>query len=992
MGQLTRYWSIADKNERLLPLAGVLLQNRLLWLAVGLTVLALAYRRFAFGHALPERARRGAAPVDLAPEERLATPGQLRLPRVARAFGARARLAQFASIASRAFMGIVRNRYFVAIVGAALLFLVFTAHQAGNIFGTPTWPVTYQTEELLSGTFGIFVLAVITFYAGELVWEERDVHVNQIQDATPVPTSITFLAKLAALIAVIALVLAIMLICGIVMQAAKGYFNFEIGLYLKTLFGIRLVDYVLLVVLAMAIHVLVNHKYVGHFLVLLFYVGTALLPQLGLDHNLYAYGSDGGMTYSDMNRFGPYLGPLAWWKLYWAAFAILLALLSNLLWVRGQETLPGWRMHLARLRFTRPLRAMSAVASLGFIGLGGFIFYNTNVLNEHRTAADQRRLRAEYERRYKRFEGAPQPEITAVRVAVDLFPRERAARVRGSYVLRNRDSVAIDTVHLRLSHDMRARLVAFDRSAQRVLDDRPHDYAMYRLATPLAPGDSLVLRFDLERNPRGFANRVADPAIAENGSFIASDRLVPGIGYARSAELEDDDERKKEGLAPRARLRPPEDRAARMHTYVDNAGWVTFDATVSTSPDQIAIAPGYLQREWTADGRRYFHYTMDAPILNFYAFQSARYGVKRDVWTRPTPEAAPADVAIEVYYHPGHEYNLDRMIRSVKRSLDYFTANFGPYQHRQVRIIEFPRYAQFAQSFPNTIPYSESIGFIARIRDANDIDYPFYVTAHEVAHQWWAHQVIGGEVQGSTMLSETLAQYSALMVMEKEYGPTQMRKFLEYELDRYLFGRSTERKKEQPLALVEDQPYIHYRKGSLAMYALRDYIGEDKLNGALKRFVRATRFQSPPYTTSRELLDTLAAVTPDSLRYVLDDLFERITLYELRTDSATVTRAADGQWVVDVAIDAKKLYADSLGRETEAAMSDWIDIGVYADTGRGRATGSAPVYLRKHRIASGPQRIQVTVDRKPTRAGIDPLHKLVDRQTSDNVRAVKEGG
>jgi len=120
---------------------------------------------------------------------------------------------------------------------------------------------------------------------------------------------------------------------------------------------------------------------------------------------------------------------------------------------------------------------------------------------------------------------------------------------------------------------------------------------------------------------------------------------------------------------------------------------------------------------------------MDSPILHFYAFQSARYQIKRDSWK---------GVNIEIYYHKGHEYNLDRMIESIKSSLAYYTENFSPYQHRQVRIIEFPRYASFAQSFPNTIPFSESIGFIAKMDkdDPESIDVPFYVTAHEVAHQW----------------------------------------------------------------------------------------------------------------------------------------------------------------------------------------------------------------------------------------------------------------
>src|SRR5690606_36161497 len=185
---------------------------------------------------------------------------------------------------------------------------------------------------------------------------------------------------------------------------------------------------------------------------------------------------------------------------------------------------------------------------------------------------------------------------------------------------------------------------------------------------------------------------------------------------------------------------------------------------VSTSEDQIAVAPGYLQREWNEGGRRYFRYEMDAPILNFWSILSARYEVRRDEW-RPAngDHKGGQPVAIEIFYHHAHPYNVDKMIESIKASLDLFTVEFSPYQHRQVRILEFPQYAGFAQSFPNTIPYSESIGFIADASAEEDIDYVFYVTCHEVAHQWWAHQVIGANVQGATLMSESLSQYSALM-------------------------------------------------------------------------------------------------------------------------------------------------------------------------------------------------------------------------------------
>ncbi len=89
----------------------------------------------------------------------------------------------------------------------------------------------------------------------------------------------------------------------------------------------------------------------------------------------------------------------------------------------------------------------------------------------------------------------------------------------------------------------------------------------------------------------------------------------------------------------------------------------------------------------------------------------------------------------------------------------------------------------------------------------------------------------GAFVQGIGLMCETMAQYSALMVMEKKFGKEKMRKFLKYELEKYLAGLSSEREGEKPLLYNEGQPYIHYSKGGLIMYALRDYIGEEKLNG-----------------------------------------------------------------------------------------------------------------------------------------------------------------
>jgi aminopeptidase N len=407
------------------------------------------------------------------------------------------------------------------------------------------------------------------------------------------------------------------------------------------------------------------------------------------------------------------------------------------------------------------------------------------------------------------------------------------------------------------------------------------------------------------------------------------------------------------------------------------ADWIRFEAAVGTAPDQIAVAPGYLTREWTDGGRRWFHYQMDVPMIHFYSIVSARYAVKQDTWQAPDGRT----INLEIYHHPSHTWNLDRMMDGMKQSLAYYTEAFGPYQHRQVRILEFPRYAGFAQSFANTIPYSESVGFIADV-GKNDVDYPFYITCHEVAHQWWAHQVVGGKVQGFQFLSETMSQYASLMVMEKNFGKENMDKFLELEMQNYLQGRTGERIAETPVLLSENQPYIHYNKGSVVMYALQDYLGEDTLNAALKRYVSKVKFQEPPYTTTREWMQYVSAVTPDSLRGVLTDLLETITLYENTADSATYVEQ-DGRYKVSFTVKSRKLRMIH-DDESEVPINDYIDIGVFGQEKQDGKWVDKVLYLQKHKITTPEQRIEVWVDAKPEKAGIDPWHKLVDRKPADN--------
>jgi ABC-2 type transport system permease protein len=972
---ITRYWTVAERNSRLIPFEGVLAQNRALWLALGLALLAFTFRRYRF-EAAPGGSRRSqrARTAPSLETESLAPSAAVALPKVSPRGSSS--VVMLASLTALSFRETVKSVYFGVIVLAGALFLGVSASQLNAIYGTPTYPVTRMLIEVLGGSFFPFVLSIVAFYSGELTFRERDARTDAIMDALPLPDWLPFVSKLLSLMLVPVVLQGVVLLECLGLQLVKGYHQHELGLYVSTLFGVDLIGYLQMCVLCLGVHGLVQNKYLGHFVIVVYYLARMFLRKLGLEQNLYLYGGTPGHPYSDMNGFGHLMHGVRWFQSYWSLAAVLIAVGTYLMWQRGSEGSLRSRWRRARERLSRPLAGFTGAIAVAFVAVGAFVYYDTNILNHYETDRDREQKRAEYEQRYKSLQARAQPRVTDVNVAVDVFPETEppSIRVRGTYVLTNRSAEAIPSVYVNLSTDFPFdELRVGDLKAPSQRDERLRFYT-FDLARPLGPGEATQFVFDLPFRPTGFTNGVPWLAAVENGSFFSSFEEMPVLGYQPDRELALDNERKKYRLQPRELLPLPSDLHARMNNYVSNdADWVNFRASVSTAPDQIAVAPGYLQREWLEAGRRHFEYAMDSPMLHFFAVLSARYQVRRDRWR---------DVALEIYYQPGHEYNLDRMMQGMKDTLEYCTAEFGPYQFRQVRILEFPRYETFAESFPNTIPYSEAIGFIAKVDpdDPKDVDYPYYITAHEVAHQWWAHQAIGGRVKGSTFLSESMAQYTALMVMKRSFGPQQMNRFLRYELELYLRGRGEERRKELPLSLVEDQDYIYYRKGSLALYALQDYIGEDHVNRAAHTFLGAVKFQQPPYTTSLELLGHIRAETPPELSYLVDDLFDNITLFDNRAKSARYHRRADGRYELRLALSAHKRRADELGNEREQPISDLIEVGAVDEQG-------VAVALDKRWFKENETELTMVLDAAPIRAGIDPLNKLVDRDPDDNVVA-----
>jgi len=994
---IARYWTVVERNSQLFSwsvrvASGVFLYNRLLWGSVGLLSLVAVWRLFPMS-VETLTARISGKQAARAREQELVEarpPRSLvaaRLPTIHQVFGPRTTFLQLASLTRLRVSNIVREIPFWGILVLMAGIAINNGHFAGHVADRNVWPVTYLMLQSVEGGAQLFFYIVATLYAAELIWRERDTQFSGIHDALPMSETVDWFSKLFALCFVELVLLTITGLCGILMQTIAGYYHYELFQYVKELYFITFPEVLIFVLLALFVQTVVSNKFIGHGIVIGIFVMSPILYNFGWENTLYLIGSTPPYTYSDMNGYGHFVPALFWSITYWLSITAILAVVSIALARRGSDDSWPARFSLARQRAPR-LLPVAGVLLLLATGCGVWYFYNTHVLNEYLTAKDRRDIQARYERDWKRYEHVPQPKVISVDANINIYPERRSFDGTGHFVLQNKSSQPISQVHV-TNQFQSVSSVQFSRPFHVVSSSPRNLYTIYELTTPLAPGDKLDLKFDVGYKSRGFKDGNERPELAYSGTFFDSS-YFPTVGYDNSIELDDPRRRREEHLPDQELLPQRGDPVGTVtNLFTPNSDWITYRTTVSTSDSdseaqsQIAISPGYLTREWHADGRHYFSYDMgEVKTLDFVAFISGRYDMKREMY-----QGAENPIAIEVYHIPAHAYDVDEMIAASKAGLGYYEKNFSPFQFRQYRILEFPRYRTFAQSFANTIPFSEGIGFIGRQEKPTDIDFTYFVTAHELGHQWWAHQLIGGRVEGSNMLSETLAEYSALMVMKQRYGSDNMHRFLKHELDQYLRGRAGEIRKERPVVLVQNEPYVWYQKGGQVMYTLADYIGEDKLNLALHDFLMQYRYanandsKSVPYPDTRQFVDALRSQTPAELQYYITDAFESIVLYDNKAVTATVTQQPDKRYKVVLAVQSRKVKSDGSGNETPMALSDYIDIGVFT----GKKDEEKPLYLKKEKITQANQTFEIVVDQMPTRAGIDPYNKLIDRIPDDNI-------
>ena len=336
-------------------------------------------------------------------------------------------------------MSIVKSVTFKLLFLFSAIILISNLVGGFEYFGLQSYPLTYKLIDTISNAAGIFVIIILVFFSGELIWRDRESKINEVIDATPHTSLISLSAKALSLVCVTVVLHAFFIFCGVIYQLANGFTRIELDVYIIDFIVTSFMTYIVWSGVMIMIQVIINNKYIGYFVsIMVIFAWGLMLSIFDIESNMLFIGGRPSLMYSDMNAFGPSLKGLLWFNTYWILFSFICLLIAGALWNRGAVSSLKERIKIAKKQIPKSYRLIIIGTISCWIAVAGFVYYNTQVLNTYETSENIEQLSADYEKKYKKYENVVFPKITNLKYFIDLFPYKRDVVVKATMTLVNK--------------------------------------------------------------------------------------------------------------------------------------------------------------------------------------------------------------------------------------------------------------------------------------------------------------------------------------------------------------------------------------------------------------------------------------------------------------------------------------------------------------------------------------------------------------------------
>ncbi|MDE5420454.1 hypothetical protein L3049_20885 [Labilibaculum sp. DW002] len=958
----TQFWTPFQKNTQFLSFTGLYMWNRILWIALTTCVLFGTYFLFSFRQ-MSQKVKKAVVVIDKPEKTKEYRPIQAIV-------GQKSQRASFFSLLKIELSGVFKSLPFIGVISIWLVIVFMEINSTineGGAYNDSLYPLSNLLIDLFADPLSILSFILIIFYSGELVWRERSLNFDGILDATPVANWVLFSSKLLALIMLPLLLIASGIIVALGFQISKGYYNFELGQYLSMFYynGTQLIIFSMM---ALFIQSLFRNKYLGMGVTGLIILGSFLAPKVGLEHDMLRFGFLPRLSYNNMTGYSGESTLFSHLSLYWFVLASILSLISFKLWQRGVATNFRFYFIQARSNWRKWEITILALFCIVLFASGGTTYYNMNVLNDYYSSAEVLDYKEAYERKFKKYDDMDRFYHVSMKTEVDLYPKEQRYTVKANNILKNKHDHPIAMLFITEKEPMHSIQL---ENAKLVEHDSLFGTYLFEFNEPVKAQQEVKFKYEIHKTLKGYE---ASQEIVANGSYIMHRSFEPILTYRNSLEISNNFEREKRGL-PRIEEEGVEDE--HLHLVEVDFGRIDYETIISTRADEIAIGSGKLLKQWTENGRNYYHYKTENKILPVMAYFSAKYATIKEEFM---------GISLEQYYHEGHEYNLKDISESTKEALKYCIENFGDYPFDHLRMAEIPGHWSFGGfAHPGVISMVEDRLYLVDTREDEDFNLVAKRVVHEVSHQWWGHTLIPKMVEGGSVFIEGFAKYTEAVILEKMYGKSAIWQLSQNANSRYFRGRAYASTPEPPLYIVDGQSYISYGKNYTIMLALRDLLGEEKLNSVLRSITDRHRNEDVFEANTLEFINDLYHLTPTEQHVLIDDWFKRVITYDLSVEDTNYKQLEGGKYEINLNLQSKRFETQVDGSLKEIQINEPIAVGLFSKHPSSANEENGILYLESHQINKKRMKISLIVDELPKYIAIDPYGTRCDEDFVDNL-------
>ena len=829
-----RTFSVVEKNELIVPLSGMLLINRMIIVLISGFFLWNSYRLFSFS---TKSSKKTLKKLEFKVSHTSVKLKNLITPKLNFK-----RIMSFKSVLSFSKIDLIYLFKSITIVAVSILLVFYIGMEMyAEIDKGIRLPEKYANSGLLatsiSKNFHLLGLLILVYFINDLYWRSQSSGFNLIEKSVYFSKS-KLKGHFLSVTILLCFFTMLLIAEGLLFQLSYDYINIDWKAYL----GVIVFNTFPLILFSVFL-LLINDNVGNRFVSLGISTASVFALATPLSKNVIPYpllqifsGFKG--NYSDFNSYGIYISAFSQRLLFGLGLIALLWFINDFLKTKV------W--NIKKSFFVSVLVIFGAFN--GILFMKGY-----DPQNEEKSILEA----VHYEKAFRSYENIPQPTITDIDTEIHLYPSKNAYQIQGKYVIKNQTKNPIDKVLINFNPDLKIESAEFNGTNENLKID---DYVTeIKLNNPLQPNEKASLNFTLSYKWVAVNGHQSFNAIIRNGSFMRISRYFPSIGYQKDFEVEDEQKRTRFLLSKASELKKLE----RPEVFISD--FINLNMTLSTEKPQIAIGTGDLTNQWSKEDRNYFKYRAKNIPFRF-AVSSAEYQHK---------SVHHKDIEINIYYRKNHFENVDHLLKNALITLDYCIENFGKYPFKNINLIEISSFTKgfAATAYPSAIFMTEDMIFHANIQSDKKQDVINELAGHELSHLWWGNsQINPDEREGATMLTETLAMYTEMMLYKKMYGKEKMMERLK--IHQQIYDTEKGLNESQPLYKVTNgNSHIAYSKGAVVMVKLSELIGENQVNLALKNFLLNNQYPKKP--TSLDLLNEFYKVSPSEIdKSKIDKLFK----------------------------------------------------------------------------------------------------------------------